>query len=46
MSIFLRGGMSYLIHIKETWCHQDHLGIGLDVKVKVACINEVCDGPS
>ena len=39
-------GRSYL-HVRSLIIfHHDHLGMGLDLRIKIACLNEEWDGPS
>ena len=40
ISISSGGRMLYFVHVDEIFVHQDHLGGGVDCKVRTACIND------
>ena len=46
MSISIGDGMSYFMVAWEIVCHQDHEGIGILCRVRVAWIYEVLQGPN
>ena len=40
ISISSGGSMLYFAHVNEIFVHQDHLGGGVDYRVRTACIND------
>ena len=44
-SIWSGDKISYLVHVRAILVHHDHLGGGVDYKIRKACIYEEWEGP-